>query len=339
MPPTSPDVGRARRRRIGGVPGPALIAVVVAAMAVGAAVVRGGSSPHRPTLRSAAMAASLDADHLARDRASRSFAREPELAPAKTVKVTHDGSTTEVASSAASVGELLAGLGITLDGDDEVTPPLDAPPGAAVRVVRVDLSQVTEERPLPVTEQRHDDLTMPKGETRVEADGSPGVERVLFQVTRRDGRITARRELSSEIVTPAMPRVVFVGRGGGRGAPTDIDEDLPFKLQLAEGGADDSSGPPPVRRFAASDGPAPTGSGSQEGGASWYHYKPGTCAHRTLPKGTVVTVTNLATGRSATCTVADRGPFVASRIIDLDRSVFLAIASGNEGVVRVRIEW
>ncbi|HKN37570.1 MAG TPA: septal ring lytic transglycosylase RlpA family protein, partial [Acidimicrobiia bacterium] len=132
---------------------------------------------------------------------------------------------------------------------------------------------------------------------------------------------------------------VFVGRGGGRGAPTDIDEDLPFKLQLAEGGADDSSGPPPVRRFAASDGPAPTGSGSQEGGASWYHYKPGTCAHRTLPKGTVVTVTNLATGRSATCTVADRGPFVAGRIIDLDRSVFLAIASGNEGVVRVRIEW
>ena len=74
--------------------------------------------------------------------------------------------------------------------------------------------------------------------------------------------------------------MVFVGRGGGRGAPTDIDEDLPFKLQLAEGGADDSSGPPPVRRFAASDGPAPTGSGSQEGGASWYHYKPGTCAHR-----------------------------------------------------------
>ena len=197
----------------------------------------------------------------------------------------------------------------------------------------------SERRPLPVTEQRHDDLTMPKGETRVEADGSPGVERVLFQVTRRDGRITARRELSSEIVTPAMPRVVFVGRGGGRGAPTDIDEDLPFKLQLAEGGADNSSGPPPVRRFAASDGPAPTGSGSQEGGASWYHYKPGTCAHRTLPKGTVVTVTNLATGRSATCTVADRGPFVAGRIIDLDRSVFLAIASGNEGVVRVRIEW
>jgi rare lipoprotein A (peptidoglycan hydrolase) len=37
--------------------------------------------------------------------------------------------------------------------------------------------------------------------------------------------------------------------------------------------------------------------------------------------------------------VADRGPFVAGRIIDLDRSVFLAIAGPNQGVVRVRIEW
>jgi len=131
-------------------------------------------------------------------------------------------------------------------------------------------------------------------------------------------------------VTPARPRVVVVGRGGGRTVPTDVDKDLPFKLRLAAGDVADDPAP--------SDSPAPTG-GSQEGGASWYHYKPGTCAHRTLPKGTVVKVTNLATGQSATCTVADRGPFVAGRIIDLDRSVFVAIASGNQGVVRVRIEW
>ncbi|HYT39697.1 MAG TPA: septal ring lytic transglycosylase RlpA family protein, partial [Acidimicrobiia bacterium] len=138
---------------------------------------------------------------------------------------------------------------------------------------------------------------------------------------------------------------VIVGRGGGRGAPTD-DEDLPLKLRLAEGDAGSAGGPAPARRFGAAAGSAdpggadaPGAGGRQEGGASWYRYKPGTCAHRTLPKGTVVTVTNLATGRSATCTVADRGPFVAGRIIDLDRSVFLAIASGNEGVVRVRIEW
>lgn len=77
----------------------------------------------------------------------------------------------------------------------------------------------------------------------------------------------------------------------------------------------------------------------QEGVASWYHHRAGTCAHRTLPKGTVVQVTNLADGRGATCRVADRGPYVDGRVIDLDHSVFAAIAPPSSGVVRVRLEW
>lgn len=306
--------------------------MTVAAAAIGAAVVRGVSG-ERPTLRSAALAASIDADHLARDRASRSAFRDPEPTPQTTVTVTHDGQSAVVMTSAATVGDLLAGLGVTLDADDEVTPPLDAPPGGTVTVVRVDVTQVTEERALAVAEQRRDDVALPKGETRVEQDGSPGVERVLFQVTRRDGRISQKRELSSEIVTPPTPRVVIVGRGGGRTVPAGVDDDVPLKLRIAEGDV-------PSVNPARADNPAPgLAGGHQEGGASWYHYRPGTCAHRTLPKGTVVKVVNLATGQTATCTVADRGPFVAGRIIDLDRSVFLAIAGPNQGVVRVRIEW
>jgi len=330
MPPTSPDTAPRRRRRLPGRSAPALVAVTVAVAAIGAAVVH-GVSPDRPTLRSAALAASIDADHLARDRASRSDFRDVDAPPRAKVVVTHDGSSQDVMTSAATVGDLLAELGITLDGDDEVMPPLGAPPGATVTVVRVDVSQQTEERPLAVAEQRRDDAALPKGETRVEQDGAPGMERVVFLVTRRDGRITSKRELSSEIVTPATPRVVIVGRGGGRNVPADVDDDVPLKLRIAEGDVPSANpGPRENPGFAG---------GHQEGGASWYHYKPGTCAHRTLPKGTVVRVINLATGQSATCTVADRGPFIAGRIIDLDRSVFLAIAGPNQGVVRVRIEW
>jgi G5 domain/Lytic transglycolase len=193
--------------------------------------------------------------------------------------------------------------------------------------VRVEVTQVTEDRVIPVPKELQDDPALPRGETRVEADGSPGRQRVVFEVTRRNGRITAKRQISAETITPATPRVVFVGRGGGRGAPTD-DEDFPLKLRLAAG---DDTG-------AAAGGPP--ASGRQEGGASWYRYKPTTCAHRTLPKGTVVTVTNLGNGKSVTCTVADRGPFIGGRIIDLDRSVFLVIAeSPAQGVLRVRIEW
>lgn len=190
---------------------------------------------------------------------------------------------------------------------------------------RVEVTQVTEERAIPAPKELHDDPALPRGETRVAADGTPGRERVVFEVTRRNGRITAKRKISSEIITPASPRVVFVGRGGGRGAPTD--EEIPLKLRIAEG--DVAGG----RR-------APAANGQQEGGASWYRYKPGTCAHRTLPKGTVVKVTNLKTGQSANCTVADRGPFIRGRIIDLDRTVFMAIAeSPGQGVVQVRITW
>jgi rare lipoprotein A len=328
MPPTCPDVSDARRRdgRLAHRRWALLLAAVLAVPVAGLAVARGvpGGSSHR---LAAAPAAAIEPDHLVRDRASRSSWREEEPVPPKAVTVTHDGSSSDVFSTAATVGELLAGLGITLDGDDEVTPPSDAPPGRAVTVVRVDVTRVTEDRVVPVPKELRDDPSLPKGATRVDADGSPGLERVVFEVIRRNGVVAARRQVSSQVVTPAGPRVVIVGRGGGRGAPTGADGDVPLKLRAA---AEAASG---------ATGSAGLPGGRQEGGASWYHYKAGTCAHRSLPKGTVVTVTNVATGRSATCTVADRGPFVAGRIIDLDRSVFLAIAESGQGVVRVRIEW
>src|SRR5437764_14486191 len=162
MPPTSPDAPHATRRRLIGLFGATLAAAVLVAAAGGVAVVRIASGGHGPTLRSAALAASVDADRLGRDRASRSAFRD-EVVPPKPVSVTHDGSTTAVSTPAATVGDLLAELGVALNGDDEVTPPLDAPPGPSVRVVRVAVTQVTEEHPLTVTEQRRDDPSMAGG--------------------------------------------------------------------------------------------------------------------------------------------------------------------------------
>jgi rare lipoprotein A len=77
----------------------------------------------------------------------------------------------------------------------------------------------------------------------------------------------------------------------------------------------------------------------EEGTASWYDYRPGECAHKTIPKGTVVTVTNLATGAHTTCVVTDRGPYDGGRIIDLDKGTFAKIADPSQGVIEVRITW
>jgi rare lipoprotein A len=63
-----------------------------------------------------------------------------------------------------------------------------------------------------------------------------------------------------------------------------------------------------------------------------------TAAHRTLPFGTLVRVTNLENGRRATVLVNDRGPFVEGRIIDLSRAAADAIDSIGPGVVRVRLD-
>lgn len=62
-----------------------------------------------------------------------------------------------------------------------------------------------------------------------------------------------------------------------------------------------------------------------------------TAAHRRLPFGTRVRVTNIKTGKSVVVRINDRGPFVKGRIIDLSRSAFSTIGNTKAGVINVEI--
>lgn len=84
--------------------------------------------------------------------------------------------------------------------------------------------------------------------------------------------------------------------------------------------------------------PAPP-SNSESGKATWYRWRAGECAHKTLPRGTVVTITNVSNGRSATCVVTDRGPYGPGRIIDLDDDTFAQLAPLSTGIIDVTITW
>ncbi len=76
-----------------------------------------------------------------------------------------------------------------------------------------------------------------------------------------------------------------------------------------------------------------------EGNASWYSYKDCNCAaHRYLPIGSRVKVTNKLNGKSVIVTINDRGPFVDDRIIDLSKTSFKKIASIGTGVINVKVE-
>lgn len=63
-----------------------------------------------------------------------------------------------------------------------------------------------------------------------------------------------------------------------------------------------------------------------------------TAAHKTLPMGTVVRVTNLENGRDVIVTINDRGPFVGDRIIDLSHAPAKSVDMIQKGVVKVKVE-
>jgi len=63
-----------------------------------------------------------------------------------------------------------------------------------------------------------------------------------------------------------------------------------------------------------------------------------TAAHRTLPLGSIVRVTNLKTGKSATVRITDRGPFVEGRVIDLSLAAAKATDVWVAGTAKVRLE-
>jgi rare lipoprotein A len=62
-----------------------------------------------------------------------------------------------------------------------------------------------------------------------------------------------------------------------------------------------------------------------------------TAAHRTLPFGTCLVVTAVATGRSVRVRVNDRGPYVAGRLIDLSEAAARALGIVDSGVAQVRL--
>jgi len=74
--------------------------------------------------------------------------------------------------------------------------------------------------------------------------------------------------------------------------------------------------------------------------ANGQRYRPGkrTAAHKKLPFGTKVKVTNPTNGKSVKVRITDRGPFVAGRIIDLSMSAARKLDMEKAGVVPVQMK-
>jgi rare lipoprotein A len=63
-----------------------------------------------------------------------------------------------------------------------------------------------------------------------------------------------------------------------------------------------------------------------------------TAAHPTLPFGTRLRVTNVATGQSVTVRVNDRGPYVPGRVVDVSHSAAAALGMVGSGIAKVKLD-
>lgn len=223
------------------------------------------------------------------------------------VRLSIEGRDRRIITNAPTVAYLLDSMGVVLKGKDRVVP---APgeglvTGMRIDVIRVEVRRLTEQADIPFgTNVVYSDRYI-QGQRVLERSGIPGLQELTYQVRLENGDEVSRDLVDRRVLRTPVDQVLVVGTREPN---------------------------------------------YQEGTASWYDWdgRRAPCggtlsgyyaAHRTLPCGTRVTVTNLANGSSVTVVIRDRGPYVWGRIIDLSDEAFSRIAPLGAGTVRVRITW
>lgn len=214
------------------------------------------------------------------------------------MKVAVDGGEQILHTQAMTVGQALEESALVIDEDDIVKPSRDTFAESDMRVViiRVQIEEVSVEKPIAFEKKTNEDDKLSWRKNIVTQKGEDGIQKLIYKVSRYDGKEVNRKLLDTEVIKEPTPQISTQGT----------------YVKLGK---------------------------SHTGGASWYAYT-GTmsAANPWLPLGSFVKVTNTENGKSVIVKINDRGPFVKSRIIDLDKVAFAKIASVGAGVINVKME-
>jgi uncharacterized protein YabE (DUF348 family) len=136
-----------------------------------------------------------------------------EIATSKNVTLIADGQQQVVATTAATAGDLLAEQGITLAATDRTSlystqPLLDS---MVLRVIRVQVTDVTEVRPVDFQTVETPNAEAFTGDRTVTQEGVAGEQTITWRVTLTDGVETGREQLGSAVTTPPVDEQVSVG--------------------------------------------------------------------------------------------------------------------------------
>lgn len=218
------------------------------------------------------------------------------------VQVVHDGVSQPVVTNALTAGGLLRQMDIPLGPLDRVEPSIVANPATAgtINVVRVQEAVSKTFSPIAFKAVTRRSDTVEFGLRRVTQEGADGILARTYRTTYENGRPKTKKFVGTSVARPPQDKVTLVGTHFPKFVPRG---------------------------------------NSAEGKASWFAAPGLSTAHRSLPFGTVVKVTNLDNGRSTTVVIRDRGPYSEGRIVDLSDAAFSRLSSVGRGVLRVKLEW
>ena len=236
----------------------------------------------------------------------------------------------------------------SVDADDDVTPSRDTvlKDGDTIHLVRLNSEEKTEKVAIDYkTETRKDDAIY-EGETRVVTKGE---KTIVKKISTTDGKVSGEEVVKEEVTKEPVTEVVAKGTKKRPAEEPKSAEPKSEDVSKASGDA------PKQSRKKRSES-APQGgkavSGVRSCGASFYGNGDGTdggptasgerfnthaytAAHKSLPFGTRVRVTNKANGRSVVVRINDRGPYVGGRCLDLSYAAMKSIGGVSSGVARV----
>jgi uncharacterized protein YabE (DUF348 family) len=216
----------------------------------------------------------------------------------KALKVTVDGQERELETYGEKVGALLARNDITFDDNDIIVPTVNT-------VVRTDVDAEI---------------------VRVEYKEEEIIKDIPFkQIVKEDDDVNFLKRYVEQEGEKGEKKIIYkVAYHNGEEVDREVDREEITKEPFDE---------------VVIQGTQVKLGKKHTGACSWYsHTGTLSAANQWLPKGSYVKVTNKANGKSVIVQINDRGPFVAGRIIDLDKVAFQKIASLGAGVIDVKME-
>lgn len=227
---------------------------------------------------------------------------------------------------AGTVGDALTAAKVTPDEDDVVTPAADTSltDGLAISYTNVEKRATTKEEAVPFEKKEEKSDELEEGKTKVTTEGVNGVKTQNFVEVYHNGTLVSSELQNEQVTKEPVAQVTKVGTkkaskpsegGSGSGDGSDLGPAKGSSCQASYywQGQTTASG----ERFNPSDL---------------------TAAHKTLPLGSKVKVTNPSNGKTVVVRINDRGPYVAGRCLDLSKAAMETIGGTSSGVITVNYE-